>query len=100
MVKEGVGRNLHLMKVDVLPVAVHANRRGVADEMNVVAARGKFHAEFGGDDAGTTIGWIASNADAHVARFRVLRVISCAASVPYFALFPAVRRLAGRNNGC
>jgi hypothetical protein len=40
-----------------------------------VAARGEFHAEFGGDNAGTPIGRIASNADAHVGRFRVSSMI-------------------------
>src|SRR5271156_5574951 len=69
MVKQGVGRNFHLVEVDVGIVRVHADRRSVADEMDVVAASGKFLAEFGGDDAGTAVGGIASYADSHD-RFR------------------------------
>ena len=46
-------------------VGVHADGRGIADEMNVVAAGGEFLAELGGDDAGAAVGGIARDADAH-----------------------------------
>jgi len=41
--------------MDARIVRIHADRRGVADEMNVMAAGGKFHAELGGDDAGAAV---------------------------------------------
>src|SRR4029077_14593928 len=85
VIEERVGCNLHFMKVDVLAVAIHANRRGVADEVNVVAALGKLHAEFGGDDARTSVGWIASDANAHLGSFIVSSRNPCAATIHHFA---------------
>ena len=34
--------------------------------MDIVTARGKFHAELRGDDAGAAVGGVASDANAHV----------------------------------
>ena len=53
------------MEVDVRVVGVHADGRGVADEMDVVAAGGEFLAELGGDDAGAAVGGVAGDADFH-----------------------------------
>jgi hypothetical protein len=69
MVKQGVGRDFDLVEVDVGIIGVHADGRGVADEMDVVAPGGKLLAEFRGDDAGAAVGGIASYADSHD-RFR------------------------------
>src|SRR6266403_4317497 len=65
MVKEGIRRHLDLVKKDVRVVQIHANRRGVADEVNVVVARGKLLAELRGNDAGAAVSWIAGYADTH-----------------------------------
>ena len=51
VVEERVGSYLHFVEMDVRVVGVHADGRGVADEVDVVAAGGQFGAEFGGDDA-------------------------------------------------
>ena len=65
MVKEGIGRHLNLVKKDVRVVQIHANRWGVADEVDVVVARGKLLAELRGNDAGAAVSWIAGYADTH-----------------------------------
>ena len=65
VVEERVGGDLDLVEMDVRVVGVHADRRGVGDEVDVVAAGGEFLAEFGGDDAGAAVGGIAGDADAH-----------------------------------
>lgn len=65
VVEEGVGGDFDLVKMDVRVVRIHADGRRVADEMDVVPARGQFLAEFGGDDAGTAVGGIAGDADFH-----------------------------------
>ena len=69
MVEEGVGDDLHFVKVDALAIGIHADGRGVADEMNVVTASGELHAQLGGDDAGAAVGGVASDANAHRVRF-------------------------------
>ena len=69
MVKEGIRRHLNLVKKDVRVVQIHANRRGIADEVHVVVARRKFLAEFRGNDAGAAVSRIAGYADAHDFKF-------------------------------
>src|SRR5256885_15634601 len=63
MVKERIGDNFDFVEMDARIVGGHTDRRGVADEMNVVAARGELPAEFGGDDAGAAGGGITRDAD-------------------------------------
>ncbi len=65
MVEKRVGNDFHFVEVDAVAVAVHADGRGVADEMDVVAARGEFHAEFCGHDAGAAVGRVTGDDDAH-----------------------------------
>ncbi len=65
MVEERIGSDFHLVKGNVRVAEIHADRRRITDEMNIVAARGKLLAQFGGDHAGTAICWIAGNADTH-----------------------------------
>jgi len=65
MVEERVGDDFDFVEMDALVVGVHADGRGVADKMDVVAAGGKFHAELGGDDAGAAVGGVTGDADAH-----------------------------------
>ena len=65
------------MEVDALAVAVHADGRGVADEVDVVTSSGKFLAEFGGNDAGAAVGGVAGYANAHGAEVvSVGRIVS------------------------
>src|SRR5260370_24519322 len=65
MVEERIGSDFHLVKGNVRVAEIHADRRRIADEMKVVAARGKLLAQFRGDHSGTAICWIAGNADTH-----------------------------------
>jgi len=71
VVEERVGDDFDFVEMDARVIGVHADWRGVADEMDVVAARGEFHAELGGDDAGAAVGGITGDADAHRSCFRV-----------------------------
>jgi hypothetical protein len=65
VVEKRVGDHFHFVEMDARIVGVSADRRGVADEMNVVAAGGELHAEFGGDYAGAAVGGITGYAYAH-----------------------------------
>src|SRR5713226_646177 len=65
MVEERVGDDFDFVEMDARVVGVHADGRGVADEMDVVAAGGEFHAELGGDYAGAAVGGVAGYAYAH-----------------------------------
>src|SRR5579859_7875122 len=65
MVEERIGGDFDFVKVNVRVAEVHANGRRIADEMNVVAARRQFLAQFRGDYAGPAVRWIACNANAH-----------------------------------
>ena len=65
MVEERVGGDLYFVEMDVRVVGVHADGRGVADEVHVVSAGGQFGAEFGGHHAGAAVGWVAGYPDAH-----------------------------------
>src|SRR5579859_3565368 len=85
VVEKRVGGHFHLVEEDVRVGEVHADRRRVADEMNVVAAGGKFLAEFGGDDAGAAISGITGDADAHGAA-----LVLSACQVPYIRLLATV----------
>ena len=68
------------MKKDVRVVQVHPNRRGIADEMNIVAARGQLLAKFGCDDSGAAVGGITRYADTH--RFKTRRLQTSQANTP------------------
>ena len=65
VVEERVGDDFDFVEMDAGVVRIHANWRGVADEMDVVAAGGELHAELGGNDAGAAVGGVAGYADAH-----------------------------------
>lgn len=65
MVEERVGSNFDFVKVNARIGGIHADRRGVADEVDVVAASRKFLAKLGRDNAGTAVSGVASYADAH-----------------------------------
>jgi len=65
MVEERIRDHFHFVEMDARIVGIHADRRSVADEMDVVAAGGELHAELRGDYAGAAVGGIAGDADAH-----------------------------------
>jgi len=86
VIEKRVRGDFDFVEKNVWIAKVHANRRGVADEMDVVAARGEFLAEFGGDDTGAAVSGIAGDTNAHgYGRFRRSRE----ANIP-------LRRLAAR----
>ena len=62
--EQRVCEDFDLVEKDAL-VHRKANRKRIADEVNVVAAPGKFLAEFSSDDAASPVSWIASDADLH-----------------------------------
>jgi hypothetical protein len=72
VVKERVGNHLYFVKMDALTVEAQADRRSIANEVDVVAARGELDAELGGDDAGAAVSGVASDADAHGGCFLVV----------------------------
>ncbi len=71
VVEERVGDDFDFVEMDAGVVGVHADGRGIADEMNVVAAGGELHAEFGGDDAGAAVRGVTGDPDAHRMCLRV-----------------------------
>jgi len=71
MVEERVGDDFDFVEVNALAVRGHADGRGVADEMDFVAAGGELHAKLGGDDARAAVGGIAGDADAHKESFKL-----------------------------
>src|SRR5262249_15210409 len=65
MVEKGIRRNLNFVKMNVRIGQIHSNGRRIADEMNIVAARGEFLAKFCCHDAGAAVGGVAGDADSH-----------------------------------
>ena len=51
VIEERVRRDFHLMKIDIFVRRAQPDRHRVTDEMNLVAARSEFDAEFGGHHA-------------------------------------------------
>jgi hypothetical protein len=69
VIEKGVGGDFDFMEMDVRVVRIHADRRGVADEVDIVAAGGELLAELGGDDARAAVRGITGYADTHGAVF-------------------------------
>lgn len=65
MVEEGVRNDRSLVKMNVGIILIHADWRGIGNEMYVVSASGKLLAKFGCHDAGAAISRIAGDADSH-----------------------------------
>ena len=65
MIEKRVGDDFDFVEANAAVAGVHADGRGVADEMNFMAAGRELHAQFGGDDAGAAVSGIARDADAH-----------------------------------
>ena len=55
--------NFHFVVVDARNAGIEPDRIRVGDEVNLVAARREFEAEFGGDDPAAAVGGIAGDAD-------------------------------------
>jgi hypothetical protein len=68
MVEKRVRGDLDLMKKDPLAGSAQADRHGVTDEVDFVAARGKLDAKLGSDHTGTAVCWIAGDSDFHDGR--------------------------------
>jgi len=65
MIEERVGDHRCLVKMNVRIILIHADWRGVGNEMDVVSASGKLLAKFRCHDAGAAISGIAGDADSH-----------------------------------
>ena len=65
MVEQRVVEHLHFVEVEALRWLRHADRNGVADEMDVMPARGQLQAQFRGHDSTSAIGGITGYADLH-----------------------------------
>jgi hypothetical protein len=76
VIEKRVRGDLDFVEKNVRVVQVHADGRGVADEMNVVAAGGELLAKLGGDDAGAAVGGVAGDADLHERGSPVSSVVS------------------------
>src|SRR5260370_42407330 len=48
-------------------VRIQPDRIRIRNEMDFVSARGQFHSQFGRHDPAAAVGWIASDADVHLA---------------------------------
>src|SRR4029077_11663042 len=66
MVEQGITRNFHFMELNVVVGVGQSDGRGIANEMDFMASRGKFHPQFGGDHARAAIGWVACYANFHL----------------------------------
>src|SRR5439155_20241644 len=67
VIEQRIGRDFDFVKVNMWIGQIHANRRCITDEMNIVTACGQFLAELRRHDAGAAISRVAGDADAHEA---------------------------------
>ena len=67
IVEQRITRHFHFVVVNVRLLAAQPNRLGIRDEMNLVAALGKFQTEFRGHHAAAAVGGITSNPNFHSA---------------------------------
>src|SRR5882672_4284297 len=65
MVEKRIRRHFHFVKMNVRVRQIHANRRRITDEMNIVTACGQFLTELRRHDAGAAISRVAGDANAH-----------------------------------
>ena len=70
ILEERVGGDLHFVVMNARNTGVEANRVGVADEVDFVAAAGEFHPQFRRDDAAAAVGGITGDADVHWASWK------------------------------
>src|SRR5439155_2505206 len=55
----------HLVVMYARDPRIEADRIGIRDEVDLVAAIGKFQAQLGGHDSAAAVGWIARDTDFH-----------------------------------
>ena len=65
VIEKRVVRDFDFVEGDVFRAGIQPHGRSVADEVNVVPARGQLHAELGGHDSGAAVGGIAGDAYSH-----------------------------------
>src|SRR5215472_13385184 len=65
MVEQRIAHDFYFVKMNSFTVGIQPDWGSVTDEMNVVAARGKFDAKLRGHDAGAAVSRVASDANAH-----------------------------------
>src|SRR5664279_6138873 len=53
--------------MDARRIRIQTDGIRVGDEMDLVAARGQFHSQLGGDNPAAAVGWITSDPDVHFA---------------------------------
>ena len=104
MIKQRISGDFYFMKENVCVGLAQANGHCVADEVNFVASRSQFNAEFGGHHARTAIGRITGNANFHAGLvhwlIRELRRVyfalmrCCEPSVIHFGTCSVARSLA------
>jgi hypothetical protein len=66
--KQRIVGDFDLVVVNSWEPGIEADRVGITDEMHLVAPNGQLQAKFGGNNATSTISWIASYADLHNGR--------------------------------
>ena len=67
VLKQRIVGDLHFVIVDARRIRIQADRIRIRNEMDLVPARGQFHSQLGGDNPAAAVGWIASDADVHLA---------------------------------
>jgi NAD(P)-dependent dehydrogenase (short-subunit alcohol dehydrogenase family) len=93
MIKQRVGDDGRLVEVNTRLISVHANGRGIGDEMDVVAAGCQFLTQLCSYYARAAVGGVASDSDAHK-RAEVLRQLTQATQkVAYHVASQIVHRL-------
>jgi hypothetical protein len=70
VIEERIGRNLHFVKINAGKDTFQAQGRGVADEVNLMAALGELLPQLCRYDAASAIGWVAGYADFHPSQTR------------------------------
>src|SRR5580658_10451477 len=66
VIEQGITRNFHFMKLDSFVRVRKPDGRRVADEVNFMPARCKFHSKFRGHHARAAIRWVTCDPDFHL----------------------------------
>ncbi len=65
MVKQRIVHHFHFVEVDAVREFGNTHWDGIADEMDVVTAGGKFQAQLCGDNAASSVRGVTGNSDFH-----------------------------------
>ena len=66
MIEQRITRNFHFMELNSLVGVRQPDGRSIADEVDFVAARGKFHPQFRGDHARAAVRWVTCDPNLHL----------------------------------